>query len=180
MRLLPSLIHIRADATTSGLERALASLRREYEAPDVGSPTIVSRLLDVVFVEILRAWLSSQEEGAAGWLGALRDATIAGALARLHREPQRRWTVEDLAREVGMSRPVLARRFRQKVGVPPLAYLTQVRMDLAARLLLASDASLTEVAGRVGYESEFAFNRAFKKEYGSPPGRYRRQAANSA
>ena len=179
VRLLPALIHIRADATTGGLARALRSLKEEFENPDVGSPTMVSRLLDVVFVEALRAWLSEQEEGAAGWLGGLRDAAIADTLARLHRQPERPWTVAGLGREVGMSRPVLARRFRQKVGMPPLAYLTQVRMDLAARLLLRTDATLAEIAGRVGYDSEFAFNRAFKKAYGVPPGRFRKAGGES-
>ncbi len=180
VRLLPELIHISADTTPRGLERALSSLKDEFERPDVGSPTLVSRLLDVVFVEILRAWLSGQEEGTAGWLGALRDRAVATALARLHEEPARAWTVESLAREVGMSRPVLARRVRQKVGLPPLTYLTQARMDLAARRLLRTDDALAKIARRVGYDSEFAFNRAFKKEYGVPPGRFRQTRGGQA
>lgn len=177
MKLLPPLIHIRGDDTTGGLGRALRSLREEFEHPNIGSPTLVSRLLDVVFVEILRAWLTGQDEGAAGWLGALRDRPIAEALSHLHQDPSRAWTVESLAREVGMSRPVLARRFRNLVGLPPLSYLAQFRMDFASRLLLRSDAGLAEIARRVGYDSEFAFNRAFKKQYGQPPGRFRRTKA---
>ena len=179
VRLLPPLIHIPSEDTNAGLERALKSLQAEFQDSDIGGPTIVSRLLDVVFVEILRTWLNKQAEGTAGWLGALRDPGIARVLAHLHGDPAHPWTIEGLAREVGMSRPVLARRFRQKVGAPPAAYLTQLRMDLAARRLRRSEASLAEIAREVGYESEFAFNRAFKKEYGLPPGRFRRSASPS-
>ena len=176
VQLLPSRITARS-VDGSGLDLALRSLRREFERPDVGSPTIMSRLLDVVFVEILRQWLDTQGDGESGWLGALRDAAVSDALARLHQEPARRWTVADLAREVGLSRSVLARRFREKVGQTPLAYLAQVRLELAARQLLTSEASLIEIARRVGYDSEFAFNRAFKRQYGRPPGRFRRAGA---
>ncbi|MEM9291077.1 MAG: AraC family transcriptional regulator [Acidobacteriota bacterium] len=172
---LPPVIHLRADSTSPGLDRALRSLRAEFESPSVGSPTLVSRLLDVVFVEALRTWLAEEDKGNIGWLSALRDRPIADALAHLHREPQRRWTVEDLGREVALSRAVLARRFRHKVGVPPLTYLTQLRMDLAARLIRRGDVSLAEIATQVGYDSEHAFHRAFKRAFGQPPGQYREQ-----
>lgn len=176
MRLLPNRIMARS-TDGGGLELALRALRREFERPDVGSPTIVSRLLDVVFIEILRQWLDTLEHGDSGWLGGLRDAAVSDALARLHRQPARRWTVAELAREVGLSRSVFARRFRDKVAHTPLAYLTTVRLDLAARLLRESDAGIAEIARRVGYDSEFAFNRAFKRQFGQPPGRFRRGAA---
>ena len=129
----------------------------------------------MLLVEILRAWLSHQPEGSAGWLGALRDPAIATVLASLHETPATPWTVQELAQTAGLSRAVLARRFREKVGTPPLTYLSQVRMDLAARLLRTTEQSLTEVSRQVGYTSEFAFNRAFKQAYGQPPGQFRRQ-----
>ena len=173
--LLPPVIQARSShlGAHAGLSRALTSLAVEFEQPGVGSSTIVSRLLDVIFIEILRSWLTELPEGDAGWLGALRDPAIARALERIHDQPAQDWSVAGLAREVGMSRAVFARRFSELVGLPPAGYLTRVRMDLAARLLRDSDHSLAEIAARVGYGSEHAFNRAFKKDRGMPPGAYR-------
>ncbi|MEM8961854.1 MAG: AraC family transcriptional regulator [Acidobacteriota bacterium] len=172
VKLLPARVFVPAAEAPRGLERALRSLRTEIDRPDIGSRTLISRLLDVVFVEILRYWLEKMDDPS--WLGALRDRGLATALGRLHEDPARRWTVAELALQVGMSRAVLARRFRDGVGESPLAYLAQVRMDAAARLLIGSDDSLSAVARQVGYDSEHAFNRAFKRARGVPPGAYRR------
>jgi len=111
-----------------------------------------------------------------GWLAAARDEVAGRALACLHREPARAWTLTELAKEACVSRTVLAERFTHLVGHPPLAYLAQWRLQLAARLLETTDHSALQVALDVGYESEAAFNRAFKRKFELPPGRYRRQA----
>ena len=110
-----------------------------------------------------------------GWAGALRDPAIAPALAAIHADPANGWTVESLASRAGLSRAAFAKKFNAMVGEPPLTYLTRWRMTTAARLLRESDASLAAVAARTGYGSEFAFAKAFKREYGQAPGGYRRE-----
>jgi AraC-like DNA-binding protein len=178
LSLLPPLIHLRADAgVMSGpLEAVLRLLVAEYTQPGPGTVTITARLVDVLFIHIIRGWLEQQPEGSAGWLGAVRDPQVGRALALMHGEPRRDWTVESLAAEVACSRATFARRFRELVGEPPLVYLTRLRMDVAARLLRDSDQPLAAIAERVGYASEFAFNRTFHRVRGVPPGRYREQA----
>lgn len=175
LRLLPPVIHI-PGRDSAPLQATCQLLIDEYGRPDVGSSKVVSRLLDVLFIQALRAWLDTQGEGTAGWLGALRDPAIGRALALLHRDPARPWTVRSLGTAAGLSRAVFARRFKQLVGVPPLSYLTEIRLDAAARLLRTTDDSLSTIAHSVGYTSEFAFNRAFRRTRGAPPGRFRRSA----
>jgi AraC-like DNA-binding protein len=178
LSLLPPLIHLRADAgVMSGpLEAVLRLLVAEYVQPGPGTATVTARLVDVLFIHIIRGWLEKQPEGSAGWLGAVRDPQVGRALALMHGEPRRDWTVESLAAEVACSRATFARRFRDLVGEPPLVYLTRLRMDVAARLLRDSEQSLATIAAHVGYASEFAFNRTFHRVRGVPPGRYREQA----
>lgn len=175
LALLPDLIHVPADgdAMAARLEPAVRMLISEFAQPGPGSAAITARLVDVLFIHVIRCWLERQPEGAGGWLGAVRDAQVGQALARMHAEPRRDWTVESLAAEVAMSRATFARRFRELVGEPPLEYLTRWRMDLASRLLRETDAPLARIAERVGYASEFAFNRTFHRVRGLPPGRYR-------
>jgi AraC-like DNA-binding protein len=178
LSLLPPLIHLRADAgVMSGpLEAVLRLLLAEYTQPGPGTVTVTARLVDVLFIHIIRGWLEQQPEGSAGWLGAVRDPQVGRALALMHGEPRRDWTVESLAAEVACSRATFARRFRELVGEPPLVYLTRLRMEVAARLLRDGELSLATIAERVGYASEFAFNRTFHRVRGVPPGRYREQA----
>jgi transcriptional regulator GlxA family with amidase domain len=133
---------------------------------------VVSRLLEVMFVLVLRRWLD--DNVVTGWLGALRDEPIGKALVALHTEPARAWSVAELARKVGLSRPVLARRFTEKVGDTPLGYLRKLRLDIASVMLHDTEESIASIANKVGYTSEFAFNRAFQRARGTPPGRYRR------
>jgi len=121
----------------------------------------------------LRAWLRDQPEGSAGWLGALRDPQIRKALTQIHEAPQAPWTVESLARSVAMSRAAFAKRFADIVGEPPLAYVTRWRMDLAAKLLRESREPVARIAGRVGYLSETAFAKAFRRRRHVAPGQYR-------
>ena len=176
--LLPEVVHISSDETREPSEIAstIAALAREYERSARGCSVVVSRLLDVLFVQILRTWSDEQPAGGAGWIGALRDTTLARALSALHQELGASWDVGKLARAAGTSRATLTRRFIAELGEPPLTYLRRARMQDAARRLHQGDEPLASVAQAVGYASEFAFNRAFHQEFGQPPGAYRRQA----
>lgn len=182
LELLPEVVHLTGESVRQRPELAATvdSLVREHATERSGTSVVVSRLLDVLFVQILRAWTSTQPAGGAGWLGALDDAVLARALGLIHRDLGRAWTVEALARAAGSSRATLARRFVAEVGQAPLAYLARARLREAARRLERSTASLAEIAADVGYGSEFAFNRAFRRELGVPPGRYREQARRRA
>ncbi|UBU14859.1 AraC family transcriptional regulator [Nonomuraea gerenzanensis] len=174
---LPAVIHL---PSTLGrhpeLRAAVDLLAGEIGDPRPGADTIVSSLLDMVQLYILRAWFDSDGEPCtmSGWAAALADPAIGRALNAIHCEPGRRWTVESLGAHAGLSRAGFARRFTALVGQAPLAYLTWWRLASAARMLRESDASVAEVAERVGYSSEFAFGNAFKREYGVAPGRFRR------
>ncbi|MEN8651423.1 AraC family transcriptional regulator [Streptomyces sp. 21So2-11] len=177
VRQLPEVIHL---STRHGrhpeLSAAVQLLGSELENPRMGSDGIVPSLIDSLLLYILRAWLDDQTPAAAqGWAAALGDSAVAPALSAIHDDPAAQWTVESLAGRAGLSRAAFARRFATLVGEPPMAYLTRWRMTTAARLLRESDAPLTTVAARTGYGSEFAFAKAFKREYGLAPGGYRRQ-----
>lgn len=177
LRLLPSRVHLRGDSEAArAMSPTVALLEREYERAERGVSVVVSRLLDVLLVQVLRAWADAQPPGGAGWLGALGDRTLASALGWMHSEPGWDWSVDELAHRSGTSRATLARRFAAEVGMAPHAYLTRLRMQEAAVRLRESDDGLAAIAARVGYDSEFAFNRAFRRLMGVPPGLYRRQA----
>jgi AraC-like DNA-binding protein len=175
---LPPLIHLHGDRVplTEWLEPTLKMLAWEARHPRPGTETVISRLTDIIFVQALRAYIEDQEPGDGGWLSALRDPKIGLALGLIHREPERDWTVAALAESVAMSRSLFAARFSALVDTPPLAYLTRWRMSLAARLLVRERLTAGEVARRVGYESEAAFSKAFKRRFGLPPSTYRRQS----
>ena len=172
--LLPDWLHVRARAgrASAELEATVSSLRAESAMGERGSALIVSRLLDILFVQIVRAWAGG-DPARAGWIGALRDPVLAQALAAMHDAPAHDWDVTALARRCGSSRATLARKFKAQVGQPPLAYLTQLRMDLAARRLATSHDVLAVVAASVGYSSEFAFSRAFRRAFGTSPAMFR-------
>ncbi|GAA4481569.1 AraC family transcriptional regulator [Rhodococcus olei] len=178
VRQLPEVVHL---PTRHGrhpeLSAAVQLLGAELENPRIGSDGIVPALIDSLLLYILRAWLEAQPRAdAAGWAAALGDPAVAPALAAVHADPSARWTVDSLADRAGLSRAAFARRFATLVGEPPMAYLTRWRMSTAATLLRESDAPLSAVAARTGYGSEFAFAKAFRREYGLAPGAYRRQA----
>lgn len=156
------------------LNATVRFLRRETREPSMGSETIITRLIDVMFVEAVRGWLKDQPEGSAGWLGALRDPSIGTALGLIHKLPEKQWTVPLLAAQVGMSRSPFAARFTALVGQAPMSYLKRWRLQLAARLLQNQALALSNIAEQVGYESTPAFSRVFKREFGVAPGRYRR------
>lgn len=176
LSLLPPVLFIAADAPGSSnpVQATLQLLTAELGSRAAGSRVVVDRLIDVLFVHVVRSWLEDAENGEASWLRALRDPVIAAVLALLHDRPEQRWTVERLAAEVNVSRATLARRFAELVGETPLAYLTRWRMDLAARRLRDTTKPVGVIAREVGYSSEFAFSRAFSRMRGHPPGRYRR------
>ncbi|GAA3315424.1 hypothetical protein GCM10020219_031880 [Nonomuraea dietziae] len=158
------------------MSAAVQLLGAELENPRIGSDGIVPTLIDSLLLYVLRAWLEVQPPAAAkGWAAALGDSAVAPALAAIHDNPSAPWTVESLAERAGLSRAAFARRFTALVGEPPMAYLTRWRMTTAARLLRESDTPLAAVAAQAGYGSEFAFAKAFKREYSMAPGGYRRQ-----
>jgi AraC-like DNA-binding protein len=142
-------------------------------AAGAGSEAVLSKLSELLFVEALRRYIANAPAEQKGWLAAARDPEVGKTLALLHRKPAEPWTIATLAREVGISRAVLAERFRRYMGEPPMSYLTRWRLQLGARLLKSSSRSVAEIAAEVGYESEPAFNRAFKREFEIPPARYR-------
>ncbi|MGK5543766.1 AraC family transcriptional regulator [Streptomyces sp. URMC 127] len=176
VRQLPEIIHLPTrHGRHAELCAAVQLLGSELENPRIGSAGIVPALIDSLLLYILRAWIEDQPQTAAkGWAAALGDPAVAPALAAVHGDPAAPWTVESLAGRAGLSRAAFARRFTALVGEPPMAYLTRWRMTTAARLLRESDAPLTTVAARTGYGSEYAFAKAFKREYGQAPGGYRR------
>nr|WP_228559838.1 AraC family transcriptional regulator [Catenulispora pinisilvae] len=178
---LPDLLLLRADETP-GLAATVALLGAELEEARAGQDGVVPALVDAMLLLILRAWIERCARGAAdiGWPGALTDDAISVALAALHDEPGRAWTVAELGDRAGLSRSAFAQRFTTMVGEPPLTYLTWWRMTIAGRLLRESDAPLSAVAERVGYASEFAFAKAFKREFVIASGRCRREAAPAA
>lgn len=175
LSLLPPVIRIPADAldNDSELQLLLRLLTQESTRREAGTDVVMPRLIDTLFVYILRAWLRDQPEGSYGWLGALRDPQIRRALSLIHESPQVPWTVESLAHAAAMSRAAFAKRFAELVGEPPLAYVTRWRMDIAAKLLRESREPVARIASRVGYLSETAFAKAFRRRCKMPPGAYR-------
>jgi AraC-like DNA-binding protein len=158
------------------LESTLRFFSKEAVSRAPGHALAASRLVDLLLVQAIRSWLQSQPVENASWLGGLRDARVATALSEIHAAPERNWTVNELATAAGMSRSPFAARFTALVGEPPLKYLTRWRMQLATRWLRGGDVSVAEVAERVGYDSEAAFSRTFKRWMGETAGAMRRSA----
>ncbi|UQT56164.1 AraC family transcriptional regulator [Streptomyces durmitorensis] len=175
---LPEVVHLPARVGAHlSLRAAVELLGAELEEPQPGADIIVSALLDTMLLYILRAWWLRERHGSGhptGWSAALADPVVAAALGAVHGDPAHPWTVEELGALAGLSRAPFARRFAATVGSPPLAYLTWWRMTTAGRLLREGDLPLRQVAERAGYTSEFAFSKAFKREFGVAPGQYRR------
>jgi len=143
---------------------------------DTGSSLVVGKLSEVLFVETLRSYIGTLPQEQTGWLAGLRDPNLAKALALMHREPAREWTVEGLAKHVGLSRTRLAERFRHFLGKSPIAYLTEWRMRMSAEALEKTDKSVAEIGLDAGYNSEAAFNRAFKRVFHTPPAQFRQKS----
>lgn len=165
-----------------GAQWLMSSIRfsiAESAAQRAGAGTVLAKLSELMFVEALRRHIESLPADQAGWLAGLREPSVGKSLALMHSKPAHGWTVEDLAREVGVSRSALAERFAALVGQPPMQYLGRWRLQLAGDLLRGGRQTVAAVAGEVGYDSEAAFSRAFKREMGVSPAAWRRNAADS-
>ncbi len=182
LKTLPRLLVVQSPPEPAGslLAGAIRQLSGEAEVARAGGGCLQARLAELLFIEVLREHVASLPPGAAGWLGAVNDPIVGGALQYLHARPRERWTVTSLARHVGASRSLLADRFARLVGEPPMRYLTRWRLQLAGQLLRDGHAGLAAIAEQVGYESEAAFNRAFRRHAGEPPGAWRAKVATLA
>jgi AraC-like DNA-binding protein len=176
---LPRLLHLRGAASSAGdpLAQLIDFTLAESREPRAGGECVRLRLSELLFVEVVRRYLATLPAEQRGWLAGLRDHVVGRALALLHERPAHAWTLERLAREAGLSRSALADRFAHFVGQPPMQYLTRWRMQVAARLLADGVAKVAAVALDVGYDSEAAFSRAFKKIAGVPPATWRARHA---
>lgn len=173
---LPSLfkINIRQDPSGQWLENSIRNSLVGGKTNSEGTEAVLAKLSETLFIETLRRYMNSLPEAHTGWLAGARDAQVGKVLALLHRQTATRWTLSSLANEAGMSRAVLAQRFQQYLGEGPGAYLTRWRLQLGAQRLSSTSDSVAQIASKVGYESEQAFNRAFKRTFGVPPARYRK------
>lgn len=175
---LPDVVHLAARVGQHpSLRAAVDLLGAELESQRPGSDAIVGALLDALLLYIVRAWMDTQQgyDSASGWTAALRDVAVHAALRGIHDDPAAAWSVASLGERVGLSRAAFARRFTAVTGQSPMSYLMWWRMVVASGRLRQSDDSLHEVAGDVGYASEFAFAKAFKRQFGISPGQYRRR-----
>jgi AraC-like DNA-binding protein len=174
---LPALVRVNVRGSSAGiwLETSVRYALAEARSPRPGGAGVLAKLAEVLFIEVLRLYMNEHGEGRTGWLAGVGDRVVGAALNALHKRPAHGWTLEELARTAGTSRSVLAERFQQLVGSSPMQYLTQWRMLLAANLLRRSNAPLLHIAEEVGYQTDTAFSRAFRREFGSPPAAWRRR-----
>ena len=172
LKALPRVIRV-TDPAGGALGTYVQFALAESKEPRLGGQGVLGRLSELMFIDVVRRYLESLPADRADWLAGLRDPLVGRALSALHRDPARAWTIESLARHVGLSRSALAERFSQFIGQPPMQYLTNWRIQLAASQLRSGVDSVAVIANRVGYESEAAFSRAFKKMVGTPPGKWR-------
>lgn len=174
---LPPLIRVQVADEPSGrwIENSIRFSVGEASGRDAGSSLVIEKLSEVLFVETLRRYITSLPPDQTGWLAGARDPITGKALALLHEHPSHPWSVDDLAHKVGISRTRLGERFRHFLGCSPIAYLTEWRLKLGAEELKSSERTVAEVALDVGYNSEAAFNRAFKRAYNAPPAQFRQQ-----
>lgn len=178
VRLLPDMLHLRTHIDDgSWLQSTIQFIAQEAQQRLPGCETIITRLADILVIQAIRTWIESVRKEEQGWIAALHDPQIGKALSLMHRQPARDWRVESLALEVGMSRSGFSARFTAIVGESVKQYLTGLRMQLAHRELRETSDTLAKIAERVGYQSEPAFNRAFKREVGVSPGAIRKHRA---
>ncbi len=178
---LPSVfkVNIRSDRSGQWLENSVLHLVEEAASGRIGSEAMLAKLSEALFVDTLRRYIAGLPEQQIGWLTGARDPIVGKCLGLLHSHIAHPWTIAKLADEVGISRSALVERFSRYLSEPPMAYLTRWRLQLAARSLERTSRSVAEIASDIGYESEAAFNRAFKREFGQPPGRYRSEQRSS-
>ncbi len=173
---LPPVVRVNVRGSNAGvwLEASVRYALAEARSPRPGGAGVLAKLAEVLFIEVLRLYMNEQSEDRTGWLAGVRDRIVGAALNSIHKSPAHPWTLDELARTASTSRSVLAERFQHLVGSSPMQYLTQWRMLLASNLLSHSNASLTSIAQDVGYQTDTAFSRAFRREFGSPPAAWRR------
>jgi AraC-like DNA-binding protein len=174
---LPPLLKVSVRGSNAGvwLEASVRYALAEARSPRPGGASVLAKLAEVLFIEVLRLYATESAADRTGWLAGVSDRIVGAALAQLHARPAEAWTLASLARAAGTSRSVLAERFQQLVGSAPIEYLAQWRMLLAANLLRRSSAPLARIAEDVGYQTDTAFIRAFRREYGVPPATWRRR-----
>lgn len=181
---LPRIVRVSVRDSNAGtwLEASVRYALAEVRSPRPGGAGVLAKLSEVLFIEVLRLYMNdaTQQQGRVGWLAGLNDRVVGAALNALHQRPAEAWSLEALARAANSSRSVLAERFQQLVGTPPMQYLTRWRMVLAANLLAHSKAPLARIAEDVGYQTDSAFSRAFRREYGQPPAAWRRSRLQPA
>jgi AraC-like DNA-binding protein len=173
-------LNMRGDTAGAWIEKSVLHLLEETGSARPGRAVLLSKMAEALFIETLRRFVDQLPPDGTGWLAAARDPVVGRAMAELHGRPAEAWSVDTLAATVGASRSVLAERFAALLGQPPMAYLARCRLQRAARELQTTHRSIVQTALEVGYESEAAFNRAFKREFGLPPARYRRMLAGTA
>jgi AraC-like DNA-binding protein len=172
---LPRLLHLRADDDNAWIANFTQQAVAESHARRPGGEAMLARMSEMMFVDAVRRYSDQLPPHSEGWLAGLRDRFVGRALALMHEQPAQRWTIDELGRCVGLSRSALHERFAELIGVPPMQYLAQWRMQVAARLLLETRSTVASIAIDVGYDSEAAFARAFKRAVGKPPAAWRRE-----
>ena len=179
---LPPVLRVNMRGSPAGawLEASLKYALAEARSPRPGGSGVLAKLSEVLVIEVLRLYMNEQSDGRTGWLAGVGDRIVGAALSALHKRPAHAWTLEELAREANTSRSVLAERFQLLVGSSPMQYLTQWRMLLASNLLARSNAPLAHIAEEVGYQTDTAFSRAFRREFGAPPAAWRRRKQATA
>jgi AraC-like DNA-binding protein len=175
---LPPVIHVAAPGAPDNdwVQTTVRLMAAEAQALRPGGEAVVTRLADILVVQAIRSWIENDPAARTGWLGALRDPQIGRAIALIHEDPAREWTVASLADELAMSRSAFAARFTELVGEPTMHYVARWRMDVALDALREEGATVAQLADRLGYGSEAAFSRAFKRIVGVAPGAARRNA----
>jgi AraC-like DNA-binding protein len=178
-RSLPKMIHVktRSDGNARWLAATVQQMVAEVDCPRAGGVSMVPRLTEVVFIEVLRHQIMTSAPAAVGWLAALADPSLSRCLSIIHEDPKREWSVEALAVAAGMSRSVLAKRFQEVLGTSPIRYVREWRLYLASVALATTKQPIATIAYEAGYESEAAFNRAFARSFGSPPAAWRTSVA---
>ncbi len=176
---LPPLVRVNVRDSDVGawLEASVRYALAEARSPRPGGAGVLAKLAEVLFIEVLRLYMHEAAEGRTGWLAGVRDRIVGAALAAIHKNPSHGWTLDELARVAGTSRSVLAERFQGLVGSSPIQYLTRWRMLVASNLLSRSNTPMSRIAEAVGYGTDTAFSRAFRREFGTPPAAWRRARA---
>jgi AraC-like DNA-binding protein len=177
---LPRVMHVPRGSDDGVLEQFVKLALAESTSTRAGGEAVLARLSELMFVEVVRRYVSRLPPENVSWLAGLRDESVGRVLGKLHDRPAHDWSLDELAREVGMSRSVLVERFTHFVGIPPMHYLAQWRMQLAATLLASTTMSLAEIADQVGYGSETALSRAYKRSVGVAPAEWRRAKQRQA